>query len=427
MYAKALTVSLCSPISTKFSPSAHFVSPCTQSKSLVGSSEVKYGYFNSIKMASGSPKSSRNGGRCVVVNVMSEGSQRDNDNDDGFYIRRCVELARKAVGFTSPNPMVGCVIVKDGRIVGEGYHPRAGQPHAEVFALRDAGSMAQDATAYVSLEPCNHYGRTPPCADALIKAKVRKVVVGMVDPNPIVASKGLDRLRDAGIEVTVGVEEQLCQKLNEAFTHRMLTGKPFVILRYSISLDGHLLGELGEGVAESGGYYSKLFQENDAVIHLSTLSGDNPHSVLTSKEPGANQPLHIVLAASPDLPNNPLPSSAEATQKVIVFTEKVGVHDSDQRAADLVALDAMSFTSILEQCERRGISSVVVDVRCSASEFDRILEEGFEQKLFQKVVVEVLPVWGGGSHRFKSLGQSLKVKNLTSVVSGNSVLLEGYF
>lgn len=427
MYAKALSVSMCSPISTKFSPSAHFVAPCTQSKNLVGSSEVKYGYFKSIKMASRSPKSSGNGRRSVLVNVMGEGSQRDNDNDDGFYIRRCVELARKAVGFTSPNPMVGCVIVKDGRIVGEGYHPRAGQPHAEVFALRDAGSMAQDATAYVSLEPCNHYGRTPPCTDALIKAKVRKVVVGMVDPNPIVASKGLDRLRDAGIDVTVGVEEQLCQKLNEAFTHRMLTGKPFVILRYSISLDGHLLGEVGKGATESGGYYSKLLQENDAVMHFSTMLGENPHLVLPSREPGANQPLHIFLAASPDLPNNLLPSSAEASQKVIVFTEKVGVRDSDhQREAELVALDSMSFASILEHCERRGISSVVVDVRGNASEFDRILREGFEQNLFQKVVVEVLPVWGG-AHRLKSLGQSLKVKNLTSVVSGNGVLLEGYF
>ncbi|ERM95024.1 hypothetical protein AMTR_s00009p00240120 [Amborella trichopoda] len=152
------------------------------------------------------------------------------ENDDGFYMRRCVEVAKKAIGCTSPNPMVGCVIVKDGKIVGEGFHPKAGQPHAEVFALRDAGAMAEQATAYVSLEPCNHYGRTPPCTEALIRAKVKRVVVGMVDPNPIVASKGVERLIQSGISVTVGVEEKLCRRLNEAYIHRMLTGKPFFTL-----------------------------------------------------------------------------------------------------------------------------------------------------------------------------------------------------
>ncbi|KAK8952911.1 hypothetical protein KSP40_PGU004087 [Platanthera guangdongensis] len=137
--------------------------------------------------------------------------------DDAFYMRRCVELAKKAIGCTSPNPMVGCVIVKDGEIVGQGFHPKAGQPHAEVFALRDAGKLAENATAYVSLEPCNHYGRTPPCTEALINANIKQVIIGMVDPNPIVASKGVEKLKASGIDVIVGVEEMLCQKLNEAY------------------------------------------------------------------------------------------------------------------------------------------------------------------------------------------------------------------
>ncbi|KAK7340248.1 hypothetical protein VNO77_20947 [Canavalia gladiata] len=131
-------------------------------------------------------------------------------NDDGFYLRRCVELARKAFG---------CVIIKAGKIVGEGFNPKAGQPHAEVFAVRDAGDLAENATAFVSLEPCNHFGKTPPCTEALIKAKGKKVVIGMVDPNPIVAHRGVARLRDAGIEVVVGVEEELCRSLNEVYIH----------------------------------------------------------------------------------------------------------------------------------------------------------------------------------------------------------------
>ncbi|KAJ6872815.1 hypothetical protein NC651_031828 [Populus alba x Populus x berolinensis] len=210
------------------------------------------------------------------------------DKDDGFYMRRCVELARKAIGFTSPDPMVGCVIVK------------AGQTHAEVFALRDTGDLAENATAYVSLEPCNHYGRTPPCSEAMVKAKLKKVVIGMIDPNPIVASRGVQRLRDAGIDVVVGVEKELCKRLIEAFIHKMLTGKPFVTLRYSLSADAHLLNQLGEGVTDSGGYYSQLLQEYDAVILSASLTANSPFP--TSQEPGANQPLWILIAGGPSSP-----------------------------------------------------------------------------------------------------------------------------
>ncbi|KAL0762880.1 hypothetical protein Bca101_079031 [Brassica carinata] len=137
-------------------------------------------------------------------------------------MRKCVELVQRAMWCTSPNPMVGCVTVKDGKIVGQGFHPKAGQPHAEVFALRDAGELAENVTAYVSLEPCNHYGRTPPCTEALINVKVKRVVVGMVDPNPIVSSSSISHLKDAGIDVIVGVEEDLCKKMNDGFIHQML-------------------------------------------------------------------------------------------------------------------------------------------------------------------------------------------------------------
>ncbi|KAL0379528.1 UNVERIFIED_CONTAM: Riboflavin biosynthesis protein PYRD, chloroplastic [Sesamum angustifolium] len=188
--------------------------PLKQHHKLAISPKSELGFFNSCKRVSVSRISSR---KCRLLAVIRCGGSdikqelKQDKIDDSYYIRRCVELARKAIGHTSPNPMVGCVIVKDGKIVGEGFHPKAGQPHAEVFALRDAGDLAENATAYVSLEPCNHYGRTPPCTEALIKAKVRNVVIGMVDPNPIVASTGVKKLQDAGIEVTVGVEEDMCR------------------------------------------------------------------------------------------------------------------------------------------------------------------------------------------------------------------------
>ncbi|KAJ0112665.1 hypothetical protein Patl1_00432 [Pistacia atlantica] len=258
---------------------------------LVLNPSSKAGFCNSLETVSRSLTCLRKYGGSIRVSCGVV-----QDNEDAFYMRRCVELARKAIGCTSPNPMVGCVIVKDGKIVGEGFHPKAGQPHAEVFALRDAGALAENATAYVSLEPCNHYGRTPPCTEAMIKAKVKRVVVGMVDPNPIVDSKGLDRLRDAGIDVTVGIEEESCKQLNEAFIHQMLTGKPFVTVRYSLSVNGHLLDQLGEGVTESGGYYSQLLQEYDAIILSASLT--EKFSIPASHEPGANQPLKIITATN---------------------------------------------------------------------------------------------------------------------------------
>ncbi|MEN9211046.1 MAG: bifunctional diaminohydroxyphosphoribosylaminopyrimidine deaminase/5-amino-6-(5-phosphoribosylamino)uracil reductase RibD, partial [Thermostichus sp. DG02_2_bins_29] len=135
------------------------------------------------------------------------------DEQDRQWMRRCLELAQRARGQTSPNPMVGAVVVKEGRVVGEGFHPRPGAPHAEVFALQAAGPEAAGATLYVNLEPCSHFGRTPPCADALIAAGVARVVAGMIDPNPKVAGRGLAKLRAAGIAVTVGVEEAACQAL----------------------------------------------------------------------------------------------------------------------------------------------------------------------------------------------------------------------
>ena len=142
---------------------------------------------------------------------------------DAEYMRRAIALARTALGRTHPNPVVGCVVLDaTGRIVGEGYHPAAGMPHAEVYALRAAGDAARGGTAYVTLEPCDHYGRTPPCSLALVDAGVSRVVVGMVDPNPQVNGGGVRTLRDAGVEVVVGVEEGACRAMNTEFINRIL-------------------------------------------------------------------------------------------------------------------------------------------------------------------------------------------------------------
>ncbi len=167
---------------------------------------------------------------------------------DFEMMTRALKLAKRGIYTTAPNPNVGCVIVNNGTIVGEGYHHQAGEPHAEVHAVRMAGEQSVGATAYVTLEPCSHYGRTPPCAEGLIKAQVSKVICAMEDPNPIVAGRGIKMLQEAGIEVQVGLLEQDARAINRGFIKKMETGKPFVQLKMAQSLDGQTA--LSNGVSQ---------------------------------------------------------------------------------------------------------------------------------------------------------------------------------
>jgi diaminohydroxyphosphoribosylaminopyrimidine deaminase/5-amino-6-(5-phosphoribosylamino)uracil reductase len=171
---------------------------------------------------------------------------------DHALMARAMRLARKGLYSTRPNPRVGCVLAKESEVVGEGFHLHAGGPHAEIHALRDAGSAAHGSTAYVTLEPCSHHGRTPPCADALIEAGVRRVIVAMSDPNPRVAGKGMERLRDAGIEVGSGLLESEAIALNPGFIKRMTTGRPWLRIKLAMSLDGRTAMASGESAWITG-------------------------------------------------------------------------------------------------------------------------------------------------------------------------------
>jgi len=156
------------------------------------------------------------------------------------YLRLAITLASRALGKTSPNPLVGAIIVKNGRIVGKGYHRSAGTPHAEIHALAEAGRKAVGADLYINLEPCCHYGRTPPCVDAIIQAEIKKAFIGMEDPNPLVKGKGIKRLREAGVRVETGILEDACREVNEVFIKYITTKRPFVILKAAASLDGRI-------------------------------------------------------------------------------------------------------------------------------------------------------------------------------------------
>ncbi|AUX71921.1 bifunctional diaminohydroxyphosphoribosylaminopyrimidine deaminase/5-amino-6-(5-phosphoribosylamino)uracil reductase RibD [Erwinia pyrifoliae] len=200
---------------------------------------------------------------------------------DEIYMARALELARRGRFTTTPNPNVGCVLVRDGQIVGEGYHMLAGEPHAEVHALRMAGEKSLGATAYVTLEPCSHHGRTPPCCEALIAAGIKRVVTAMQDPNPQVAGRGLYRLQQAGIEVSHGLMMQEAEALNRGFLKRMRTGFPWVQLKLGASLDGRTAMASGESQwitsPEARRDVQRLRAQSSAILSTSaTVLADNP-------------------------------------------------------------------------------------------------------------------------------------------------------
>ncbi len=167
-------------------------------------------------------------------------------DQDIFFMNEAIALARLSLGRTAPNPSVGALVVKDGQVVGRGFHPKAGKPHAEVYALAEAGDNARGAALYVTLEPCNHFGKTPPCTEAIINAGISRVVVGTLDPNPIVAGKGIERLKEAGIVVDVGICEEECNDLIAWYAFWLVNGRPYVILKAAITLDGCVATATGD-------------------------------------------------------------------------------------------------------------------------------------------------------------------------------------
>ncbi|BAZ24950.1 riboflavin biosynthesis protein RibD [Kalymmatonema gypsitolerans NIES-4073] len=361
---------------------------------------------------------------------------------DRAMMQRCLELARRALGRTSPNPMVGAVIVKDGEIVGEGFHPRVGEPHAEVFALKAAGvgaaspeeNRARGATIYVSLEPCNHYGRTPPCSEALVAAGVAKVVVGMVDPNPLVAGGGIARLRAAGIEVLVGVEEEACKKLNEGFVHRILHHRPFGILKYAMTLDGKIATTTGHSAwvtnEDARSEVHQLRAACDAVIvGGNTVRQDNPY--LTSHRQGAHNPLRVVMSRTLNLPEKAhLWQTAEAP--TLVLTEK-GAHADFQellrnQGVEVVELTPLAPDQVMAYLYERGFCSVLWE--CGGILAARAIAQGAVQKVLAFIAPKII----GGSNAptpvgdlgFTTMTEALSLERVAIRVVGSDCLVEGY-
>ncbi|BAY64387.1 riboflavin biosynthesis protein RibD [Calothrix brevissima NIES-22] len=365
---------------------------------------------------------------------MNSTDKRVGSDFDSLMMLRCIELARRALGRTSPNPLVGAVVVKDGEIVGEGFHPRAGEPHAEVFALRAAGEAARGATVYVNLEPCNHYGRTPPCSEGLINAGVTKVVVGMVDPNPLVAGGGIARLRAAGIEVLVGVEEAACQQLNEAFVHRILYKRPLGILKYAMTLDGKIATTSGHSAwvtnQAARNEVHQLRAACDAVIvGGNTVRQDNPY--LTSHQVATHNPLRVVMSRHLNLPENArLWQTSEAP--TLVLTEVAANPNVQemlrQRGVEVVEFTSLTPDNVMAHLYERGFCSVLWE--CGGT----LAASAIANRAVQKILAFIAPKIIGGSNAptpvgdlgFTTMTEALPLENVRWRVVGSDCLVEGY-
>ncbi|HET7393617.1 MAG TPA: bifunctional diaminohydroxyphosphoribosylaminopyrimidine deaminase/5-amino-6-(5-phosphoribosylamino)uracil reductase RibD [Candidatus Binatia bacterium] len=363
---------------------------------------------------------------------------RQHDQIDRRYMRMACRLAEKAAGRTSPNPMVGAVLVRDGKIIGSGFHPFAGGDHAEIVALKKAGNKANGGTLYINLEPCNHYGRTPPCTGSLIAAGVKEVVVGMEDPNPLVSGKGLRALARAGIKVRTGVLHEECRVLNEAFTKLITRGVPFVTLKLAASLDGKIATATGDArwisCEESRATVHLLRNKYDAVVvGAGTIIADNPQ--LTCRISGGRDPWRIILDARLRIPLNAEFLRRRGNDKNIIVTSDTAPVGKIRALENLGATvwrlpardGAVRWLPLLRKLAKIGIASVLIEGGATTA------AGALKEKMVDKMLLFYAPKLLGGDGRYMidSLGiehikQSVMLQNLKVQKSGADLLISGY-
>ncbi len=358
------------------------------------------------------------------------------------FMQRALDLARQAKGRTSPNPLVGAVIVKDGKVIGEGYHQKAGSPHAEVHALNAAGEDAKGATLYTTLEPCCHWGRTPPCTEALIRAGIAHVYVADGDPNPKVAGKGVQQLQDAGINVHVGVHRQKASDLNEVHRKYIQTGRPFVILKTAMSLDGKIATASGESqwiTSEASRQRGHEIRDTvDAIlVGRGTVASDNPTLTTRLQDREGQDATRIVLDSHGRTHTDARIFNAESEAGVIVAVTPTAPSENidalEKAGAEVITVpDAHSkvcFKHLMEILGKREITSVLIE---GGSEINA---SALAAEVVDKVMCFIAPKLIGGQNAPGPIG-GVGIRSLTEAVNLQRVsitpiaehdfLIEGY-
>jgi diaminohydroxyphosphoribosylaminopyrimidine deaminase / 5-amino-6-(5-phosphoribosylamino)uracil reductase len=369
-----------------------------------------------------------------------------NEHDIRF-LQRALALARKGIGLASPNPMVGCVIVRDGQIVGEGFHQYDWRDHAEIVALKSAGDRARGATLYVTLEPCNHTGRTGPCTEAIITAGVQRVVAAMDDPNPVNSGRGFERLRGAGIEVVTGICEEEARRLNEAFTCWIRTKKPFVTLKSALTLDGQLAlpgshkkfasgsrrGETNWITSEeSRAEVHRMRHASDALLTgIGTIKVDDPYLTDRSGLPRRRPLLRVILDSRLTLSaNSRIVKTAD--NDLLVFTSQQQLDGRNARVLRKAGVEIVSsririgrvhLESVLEELGRREILSVMIEAGPTLN--GAALQAGIVDKLLLFYALKI----SGESHFPFAIAPKLKLpplQNRSTYQFGPDFAIEAY-
>jgi diaminohydroxyphosphoribosylaminopyrimidine deaminase/5-amino-6-(5-phosphoribosylamino)uracil reductase len=359
--------------------------------------------------------------------------------NDALYMRRALRLAKKGEGWTSPNPMVGAVIVKNGKIIGEGYHRRYGENHAEINAIDSASDSIEGATFYITLEPCTHYGKTPPCVDRIVASKPARVVVGATDPNPLVSGRGIECLKRNGIEVKTGVLQEKCIKLNERYFKFTTTGVPFVTLKYAQTIDGRIASSTGHSKWISSDsslrFAHTLRGRHDAVmVGIGTVLVDDPD--LTLRLARGRNPTRLVIDPHLTIPTDArILRNQEYSRTMVIYgtryngsrlshlrnrgIETIAIPEHDENHIDL--------RTCLIKLGERGISSILVEGGA------RIITSFMKERLANKLIIITAPkIMGRGVEAVGNLGilkvnDSIRIDIVKISRKGTDIIIEATF
>ncbi|MDT8715935.1 bifunctional diaminohydroxyphosphoribosylaminopyrimidine deaminase/5-amino-6-(5-phosphoribosylamino)uracil reductase RibD [Clostridium sp. 19966] len=361
--------------------------------------------------------------------------------DEIKHMKRALELAEKGMGYTNPNPLVGAVIVKEGRVIGEGYHKLYGDNHAEVNAFLNAAENVEGATMYVTLEPCSHYGKTPPCADKIVEKKIKKVVIGLKDPNPLVSGKGIKILKDAGIEVVTGVLEEEGRKLNEIFLKYITTKLPFCIMKTAMTLDGKIAAYTGDSrwvTGEASRKYVHKLRHRAAgiMVGIGTILADDPMLTTRLEDIKGSDPIRIIVdsRAGISLEAKVLDANSSA-RTIIATTEKASIDKIralENKGADIIITplknERVDLSFLMKELGKRKIDSVLLE---GGSELNyAALEEGIVDKINAFIAPKIIgggraktPVGGEGKACMK---EAILLDRINVHSFGDDIMIEAY-
>jgi diaminohydroxyphosphoribosylaminopyrimidine deaminase/5-amino-6-(5-phosphoribosylamino)uracil reductase len=354
---------------------------------------------------------------------------------------RALELSKKAVGFVNPNPLVGAVIVKDNRIIGEGYHEYFGGAHAEVNAFKNAKEDVEGATMYVTLEPCSHYGKTPPCAHAIVRNKISKVVIGMVDPNPIVAGRGIEILRNNGIEVITGIMNAEIKKTNEIFIKYITQKQPFCIMKTAMTMDGKIATSIGESKwisnEKSRAHVHELrHMVTGIMVGIGTVLKDDPELTTRREGKSSRNPIRIILDSKAKIPlEAKVLNCDEKTKTIIITTEfakEAKLEAIKQKGAEVIVTPSknnrVDLKYLMNALGERSIDSILLEGG-STLNFSA-LEEGIVDKIINFISPKIFggttgktPVGGEGIEHVKD---SILLTDTEVIRFNEDIMIEGY-